>query len=97
MQDANRFMDGIFRFYGFGKKKDSMDFSDKLSYKILFILSYGLEDMNLARFKYLQQFFQKNREGLELFSPTEKLARVARTRDRGADWKWGCGAGVDRG
>jgi hypothetical protein len=35
---------------------DSMHFSDKLSYKILFILSYGLEDTNLARFKDLQEF-----------------------------------------
>jgi hypothetical protein len=76
---------------------DSIHFSDPKTYKILCIPSYGLEDMIYARFKYLQQFFQKNREGLELFSPTEKLARAARTRDRGADWEWGCGAGVDRG
>jgi hypothetical protein len=42
---------------------DSMHFSDKLSYKILFILSYGLEDTNLSRFKYLQEFLgEKNRE-----------------------------------
>jgi hypothetical protein len=33
-----------------------MHFSDKLSYKILFITSYGLRDMNFARCKHLQQF-----------------------------------------
>jgi hypothetical protein len=38
---------------------NSMHFSDQLSYKILFISTYGLEDMILARFKYLQQFFRK--------------------------------------
>jgi hypothetical protein len=47
MQDANKYTDGIFRFY---------DFSDKLSYKILSILSYGLKVMNLPRFAYLQEF-----------------------------------------
>jgi hypothetical protein len=35
---------------------DSTQFSDKLSYKIFFILSYGLKDMNLTRFAYLQGF-----------------------------------------
>jgi hypothetical protein len=35
---------------------DSTYFSDKLSYKILCIPSYGLKDVNLARFKLLQQF-----------------------------------------
>jgi hypothetical protein len=38
---------------------DSTHFSDKLSYKILFISSYGSKDMNYARFKYLQE--KKNR------------------------------------
>jgi hypothetical protein len=38
---------------------DSMHFSDKLSYKILFIPSYGLGDINLASFKHLQQFSKK--------------------------------------
>jgi hypothetical protein len=37
---------------------DSMHLSDKFSYKILFISSYGLEDMNLARFAYLQEFWK---------------------------------------
>jgi hypothetical protein len=46
---------------------DSTHFSDKLSYKILVISSYGLKDMILTRFAYLQQF-QKNRGGF--FSPS---------------------------
>jgi hypothetical protein len=40
MRDANIYMDGIF---------NSMHFSDKLSYKILFITSYGLKDINFVR------------------------------------------------
>jgi hypothetical protein len=40
---------------------NSMHFSDKLSYKILFISSYGLKDTNFARWKYLQEFQKKNR------------------------------------
>jgi hypothetical protein len=35
---------------------DSTYFSDKLSYKILFISSYELKDMDLARFKYFLEF-----------------------------------------
>jgi hypothetical protein len=35
---------------------DSTHFSDKISYKILFISSYGSKDMNLPRFAYLQEF-----------------------------------------
>jgi hypothetical protein len=50
---------------------DSTHFSDKLSYKILFISSYGLKDMNLAKFKHLQQFFRKQRNEWDLFSPNE--------------------------
>jgi hypothetical protein len=38
---------------------DSLHFSDKLSYKILFISSYRLKDMNLASFKHLQHFSEK--------------------------------------
>jgi hypothetical protein len=41
---------------------NSMHFSDKLSYKILFISSYGLKDMNFARFRHLQQFLAKQRK-----------------------------------
>jgi hypothetical protein len=43
-----------------------MHFSDKLSYKILFIPSYGLKDMNFARCKYLQEFSGKKTEKLKL-------------------------------
>jgi hypothetical protein len=45
---------------------DSSHFSDKLSYKILFISSYGLKDMNFARFKHLQNFQGKKTEKLKL-------------------------------
>jgi hypothetical protein len=41
---------------------NSMHFSDKLSYKILFISSYGLKDMNLPRFAYLHEFSGKKTE-----------------------------------
>jgi hypothetical protein len=38
---------------------DSTYFSEQFSYKILFISSYGLEDMIYARFEYLQGFSKK--------------------------------------
>jgi hypothetical protein len=41
---------------------DSTHFSEQFSYKILFILSYGLKDTNYARFKYLQEFLGKKTE-----------------------------------
>jgi hypothetical protein len=47
---------------------DSTQFPDKLSYKILFVLSYGLEDINFASFKHFLQF-SENRKEPELFSP----------------------------
>jgi hypothetical protein len=40
---------------------DSMHFSDPKTYKILFVSSYGLKDMNLARFKYLQGFSEEKK------------------------------------
>jgi hypothetical protein len=40
---------------------DSKHFSDKISYKILFIPSYGLKDTNFAGCKYLQEF-QKTKQ-----------------------------------
>jgi hypothetical protein len=52
MHDANKYMDGIFRFYAF---------FDKLSYKILCFSSYGLKDMKNTRFTNLQEF-QKTEE-----------------------------------
>jgi hypothetical protein len=45
---------------------DSSQFSDKLSYKILFVSSYGLEDMDLASLTPLQQF-SENRENCGTF------------------------------
>jgi hypothetical protein len=42
---------------------DSSHFSDKLSYKILFILSYGLKDINFARFNHFLPFSEKQRTG----------------------------------
>jgi len=38
---------------------DSTHFSDKISYKILCILRYGLKDMDLTRFTYLQKLWTK--------------------------------------
>jgi hypothetical protein len=38
---------------------DSTHFSEQFSYKIGFIFSYHSKDMNLTRFKCLQQFFRK--------------------------------------
>jgi hypothetical protein len=46
---------------------DSTHFSDKFSYKILFIPSYGLKDMNFARYKHLQEFLE-NRDFSGTFS-----------------------------
>jgi hypothetical protein len=53
---------------------NSMHFSDKLSYKILFISSYGLKDMIYARFKYLQEFSEiKTEIGLVETAPDLSL------------------------
>jgi hypothetical protein len=46
---------------------DFTHFSEQFSYKILFIPSYSLEDMNNARFKRFLEF-RKNREWLGMFS-----------------------------
>jgi hypothetical protein len=48
---------------------DSMHFSDKLSYKILFISTYGLKDINFARLHTCSNFFKKTEISLGLFSP----------------------------
>jgi hypothetical protein len=64
---------------------DSTHFSEQLSYKILFILSYGFKDMILASVKHLQQFFRKaGKEGKQFLTDGEP-ARVADRRGRGAD------------
>jgi hypothetical protein len=51
---------------------DSTHFSDKISYKILFILSYRLKDMDLANFAQILEFLE-NGEDDETFL-TEKPA-----------------------
>jgi hypothetical protein len=51
---------------------DSLHFSNKISYKILFILSYGLKDKNFARYTHLQQFSEKLKQDLGLFSPRQR-------------------------
>jgi hypothetical protein len=38
---------------------DSTHFSDKIAYKIFFISSYGLKDIDLTSFTYLQEFQKK--------------------------------------
>jgi hypothetical protein len=48
---------------------DSLHFSNKISYKILFISSNGLKEMNFARYTHLQQFLEKLKRDLGLFSP----------------------------
>jgi hypothetical protein len=48
---------------------DSTHFSVKLSYKILFILSYGLKDMIYTSFELLQQFLENRKRG-DVYSPT---------------------------
>jgi hypothetical protein len=55
---------------------DPVHFSDKFSYKILFILSYRLKDMDLARLTPLQQF-SENRENGGTFLTGREPARVA--------------------
>jgi hypothetical protein len=38
---------------------DSTHFSEQLSYKTLFIPTYGLKDMNLARYEHIGRNFRK--------------------------------------
>jgi hypothetical protein len=52
MQDANRQMMSYL---------DSSHFSDKLSYRKHFILTYDSKDMNLARYKHFSGIFTKQR------------------------------------
>jgi hypothetical protein len=60
---------------------DSSHFSDKLSYKILFIPSYRLKDMDLASLTPLQQF-SENRENGGTFLTGKEPVWVA---DRGTE------------
>jgi hypothetical protein len=50
----------------------SSHFSDTNSYKILFILSYGLKDMDLEKFKYLQEFSENKTETGPDLSPSSE-------------------------
>jgi hypothetical protein len=61
-----------------------MHFSDPKTYKILFISSYGLEDINFASFKHLQQILE-NKKTAAGFLTQGNSAGVADRRDRGAD------------
>jgi hypothetical protein len=68
-----------------------MHFSDKFSYKILFIPSYGLENMNLARFAYLQEFWKTEREKKTARAETSpdlrrRIAFVAHRRRKEKFW-----------
>jgi hypothetical protein len=49
-----------------------MHFSDKLSYKILFIPSYGLKDIKFASFKHFLRFFRKTEIEAATFSHPAK-------------------------
>jgi hypothetical protein len=60
---------------------DSTHFSEQLSYKILFIPSYGLKDMNFARYKHLQEF-SENRYFVGTFLTEGNVATVAAARDQ---------------
>jgi hypothetical protein len=55
---------------------DSMHSSEQFSYKILFILSYGLKDINYARFKHFSGIFQKTEKAGTFL--TEKSASPGR-------------------
>jgi hypothetical protein len=54
---------------------ESMHFSDKFSYKILIISSYGLEDINYTRFAYLQEFQKKEKKKNERAESGPNLRR----------------------
>jgi hypothetical protein len=58
----------------------SSHFSDKISYKILCILSYGFKDMNFARLKHFLEFFWKQRRP-GTFLTLKTLAPQADERD----------------
>jgi hypothetical protein len=55
---------------------DSMHFFDKFSYKILFISSYDLKDINFARLKHFLQFSENRKRGKRFLTQVE-LARTA--------------------
>jgi hypothetical protein len=59
---------------------NSTHFSDKNSYKILLILSYGLKDINFARLTHLQEFFWKT-----------EMRRDFLTEDKPSPGRWPVG------
>jgi hypothetical protein len=69
---------------------DSTHFSDKISYKILFISNYQSKDMNYAS-------FQKNRKGLRTFLTQMELARELTAGPGVADRVVDCCAGARLG
>jgi hypothetical protein len=64
---------------------DCAYFSDKLLYKILFVSSYGLKDINFASFKHFLEFYSKT-EVLGASGTEAHLARDTDARVRTADW-----------
>jgi hypothetical protein len=69
---------------------DSTHFSDKISYKILFISSYHLKDTDLTKFAHLQGFSRKQRFRGDFShrGGQQPGALTGGARGRlGADWK----------
>jgi hypothetical protein len=62
----------------------STHFSEQISYKILFISSYGLKDMNLASFAQNLKFLE-NREYAETILTEKQLAKEDDNRTGAAD------------
>jgi hypothetical protein len=64
----------------------STHFSEQLSYKILFVSSYGSKDMNLTSLEHLQEFFRKLRNWWD-FSHRERYQPGSLTNWAGwPDW-----------
>jgi hypothetical protein len=66
---------------------DSTHFSDKFSYKILFISNYSLKDTNRARFKHLQQYLAKQRKPGTFLIGKEPARVVVRWDQRMLTWR----------
>jgi hypothetical protein len=67
----------------------SSHFSDKLSYKILFVSNYSLEDMNLARYRHSLKYLGKQRKRWNFSHPgntSPSGCQQARGTDVAADW-----------
>jgi hypothetical protein len=61
---------------------DSSHFCDQLSYKTLFILSYGLKDINYTRFKQFSAISRKIEKQPDAFLTEKKLTTAAGGWDR---------------